>query len=102
MELPTMTPPPLADDANKMAEKIWDLEYKAYMARSTRLRTNCEKLFSLLLGQCTPAMKAKLESRATWEAMKDDYKVVDLLEAIREVTYKYEGHKNPYLSTHMA
>ena len=26
MELPTMTPQPLADDANKMAEKIWDLE----------------------------------------------------------------------------
>ena len=85
-----------------MATRIWDYEYKAYMDRTTTLRTNCEKLFSLLLGQCTPAMRSKLESREDWKAMKASYLVVNLLVALRDVTYKFEGHKNSYLSIHLA
>ena len=62
------------------------MEYKAYIVRSTHLRKTCEELFSLLLGKCNPAMKAELESQAEWEEIKDDYKDMRLLEAMREVT----------------
>ena len=71
------------------------------MTRVTLLRRNTEKLFSLLLGQCTPSMIAKLESRDDWFKMNSQYLVVDLLKALRDVTYKFEGHKYPYLSLHL-
>ena len=57
------------------------------MVHSIRLRKKCEKLLSLLLGQCNPTMKAKIESRMEWQIIKDDYKVVEIIEAIRDVTY---------------
>ena len=100
--LPVLAPPDLADGASTMDAKIWDYEFKAFMARKTTLRTNCEKLFSLLLGQSTPAMRSKLESRDDWKSIKSGYLVVSLLSALRDVTYKFEGHKNPYLSIHLA
>ena len=81
---------------------MWDYDYKEYKVRTARLRKNSENLFSIILGQCTPAMRAKLESRDGWKKMKEDYNTIDLLKAIRDITYKFKGHKNAYLSLHMA
>ena len=100
--MPSFPVPPLADGASKQEEKMWDYDYKEYKVRTARLRKNCENLFSIILGQCTPAMRAKLESQEAWKKMKEEYNTIDLLKALRDITYKFEGHKNAYLSLHMA
>ena len=70
------------------------------MQRTTVLRRNTEALFSLILGKCANIMQLKLESRDDWKKTESGYVVVNLLNALRDKTYKFEGHKNPYVSIH--
>jgi hypothetical protein len=43
-------------------KRIWEKEIDAYVRRKSKLTANCEKLYSLILGQCTEHMVSKLES----------------------------------------
>ena len=45
-------------------------------------------------------VKATVESRDDWKKMKSRYINVKFLNVIRDVTYKFESHKNPYMSIH--
>ena len=83
-----------------MEEKIWDTNYKQYLQQETLLRKNTEKLFSLLLGQCTPVMKSKIERRDDWKTTKSGYVVIGLMNDLSDVAYKFEGHKKTYMSLH--
>ena len=58
MNIPTFDLPEMKESVTTTDAKIWDFKYKAMMTRVTLLRRNTEKLFSLLLGQCTPSMLA--------------------------------------------
>ena len=78
------------------------MKYKQYLHLETLLRQNTKKLFSLMLRQCPPAMKSKIESQDDWKTMKSGYVVIDLMNALRDVTYKFEGNKNTYVSLHSA
>jgi hypothetical protein len=40
---------------------------------------NCRKLFSLMLGQCTDYLKAKLESLPVYASMKESFDVFTLI-----------------------
>jgi hypothetical protein len=41
-------------------KRIWDKDIDEYVRRKAKLTSNCEKLYSLVLGQCTDHMVAKL------------------------------------------
>ena len=83
-------------------KKLWEKRVDIALKKEQQLEDNIENLFSVVLGQCTPTMKAKLEGRADFDAMKTSFGVVDLFKAIRETTYKFEAHRNPYLSMYNA
>ena len=100
LNIPTHDISSLKESPTKMEDKIWDTEYKAYMQQTTLLRRNTEKLLSLILWKCTPAMKSKLESRDDWTVIKSGYIIVDLLNDLRDVAYKFEVRKNPCVSIH--
>jgi hypothetical protein len=51
-------------------KRIWEKEIDEYARRKVKLTANCEKLYSLILGQCTEHMVAKLESL-------DDFKEIE-------------------------
>ena len=65
-------------------------------------KTNNENLVFIILRQCTPVMRVKLESRNDWKTIKKDYNTIDLLKALCDITYKFEGHNNAYLLLQMA
>ena len=46
-------------------------------------------------------MRVKLERRDDWKKMKEQYNTIELIKALRDITYKFEGHTNAYLSLHM-
>ena len=47
-------------------------------------------------------MRVKLESRNDWKTIKKDYNTIELLKALCDITYKFEGHNNAYLLLQMA
>jgi hypothetical protein len=95
---PVVTVADYPDNGTPTEKKLWEKRVDIALKKEQQLEDNIENLFSVVLGQCTPTMKAKLEGRADFDAMKTSFDVVVLFKAIRETTYKFEAHRNPYLS----
>jgi hypothetical protein len=63
-------PTPLAAAADDINKRIWEKEIDEYIKRKSKLESNCRTLFSLIHGQCTEYLKAKLEALAGFPSMK--------------------------------
>ena len=82
--------------------KIWEKEIDEHVKRKIIYKENLRTLYSLVWGQCTDYMRAKLESLSNYEKLKTDCDSLGLLSAIQEVTFKFDGQKNFYHALHVA
>ena len=100
LKVPTQTEPNVKDNSSKTEEKIRDIKYKQYLQQETLPRQNTENLLSLILAQYTPGTNSKLNIQDNWKTMKSGYAVVELMNALYDVTYMLEGQNNTYVSLH--
>ena len=59
-------------------------------------------MFSVVLGQCSEAMMAKLESEKDYEKISEDSNVIKLFKLIRNVAYVYKSKRYTYLAVFSA
>jgi hypothetical protein len=83
----------LGDTADAIDKRIWEKEIDEYVKRKAKHGDNCRNLFSLILGQCTDYLKAKLESLASFPTMKEDFDVFQLIKAVKGATFLLEDSK---------
>jgi hypothetical protein len=83
-------------------KRIWEEEIDEYVRRKSKLTVNCEKLYSLILGQCAEHMVAKLESLDDFKEIERGLDVIKLMKAIKGVSYQFEGQKYQYEALHQA
>jgi hypothetical protein len=70
--------------------------------RDVRLTENCEKLYSLIVGQCTEYMTSKLEILLDYDLFNDAVDVVALIKAIEGLTYQFESQRYHSQALHKA
>ena len=97
------TPATGASDEEKQALKdAYKEEMKQFVARKGMLRTNLMKAYGIIWGQCTKALRAKLEARKNWNAgdvnSRIKYKPINLLKSIKEITHNHQDTKYPHES----
>jgi hypothetical protein len=90
-----VVPKPISLDATADAidKRIWEKEIDEYVKRKAKHGDNCRTLFSLILGQCTDYLKAKLESLASFPTMKEDFDVFQLIKDVKGTTFLLEDSK---------
>jgi hypothetical protein len=88
--------------ATATEKQIWEKEIDEYVRRKAKLTANCEKLYSLILGQCTEHMVAKLESLDDFKEIERGLDVIKLMKAIKGVSYQFEGQKYQDEALHKA
>ena len=92
MDFPVLTPPgppavlPGVENqaANTVAIETYKIELKRHNDRMEERRHNMERVFPLILGQCSTVIRDRIESRDDWAAMNGNHDVLALLRAIRE------------------
>ena len=77
---------------------IFSEDVKEYVKRRNVLSENVKKLYSVIWGQCSMPMRAKLGAIADFAATEDDKNSADLLREVKGISYEYDGHRNPYLA----
>ena len=95
-------PEDLPDDHTNTQELIWKKRVEEYVKRDIALTENLKTVYSLVWGQCTDILKAKLEALTVYTKIKKDYDVIGLLKQIKTITYKFEEHNYIYLSLYNA
>jgi hypothetical protein len=67
-----------------------------------KLNENCQKHYSLIWGQCTEYMRAKLEAVMGYDKMCTSLDVIRLINSIKGLTYKFEGQNYHPRALHRA
>ena len=64
------------------------------------LRSNMEKLYGLLWGQCSSALQATIKGISEYEDKSDDFNVIQLLTEIKKAISGIDLKVNPRLTLH--
>ena len=87
--------PIVLDDLEMM---ILSGEVKQHLIRARTYKDNCNKVYGLILGQCTRGVMNKLESEKSWDATSKKHDPIELLKLIKQVTLNYQDSKYTYKS----
>ena len=88
-------------EEQEVATMILQSEVRKFVDRKQKYTDNMSKAYALILGQCTKGLKTKLESRRDWESsIKNN--AINLLTALKEITYNYQDNKYPMESIYFA
>lgn len=66
----------------------WKKELDRYYKKVDKYEEDKAKVFIVIKGQCTLALKNKVEAQANYEDIEKDYNVVDLLKSIQAVVFE--------------
>lgn len=90
--------PEAPDDPEDVVDAaVFKEEVQEYGKRKRAFRDNSTKVYTVILGQCSEATKAKLEAREDWESINEEHQLVNLLKAVKSLLHnqlendRYEG-----------
>jgi hypothetical protein len=98
LNLPALVEPQLLDGtANAMVVEIWKMARHAYEKKSESRERNEQRIYALTLGQCSQALRNRMEAHQDWTDTDNDSNVVGLLTIIQicmtlRQTRKHEVH----------
>ena len=72
---------------------IFNKQLDNHFKRENSYRQNRATMSSVVFGQCTDAMRAKLEGDSRFEVIKDNSDVIELLKLIRDIAYDVEADR---------
>jgi len=81
---------------------MFSKDLDTFVKRESTYRQNKATLYSLIWGQCTEAMRAKLEAVDGFEDASTESDRIALLRLIQQATYEFESQRNPYLAVYTA
>jgi len=103
LTMPTFAPPAEPGENPSMTEKrIWEEKIKLHVKRDMTLEEGVQKLYSVVWGQCTDAMQARLEGIKDHAAVATSMNGIALLKEIKSVAFQFQNQKYQPVSLHMA
>ena len=90
------TDPP--DGSSETTKQIWQQEVKMmYCEQVKTYKQNKCALYSVIWGQCSEAMQAKIKSDKLYDDMREVDGSLMLIKMIKGIAYKFASQKNIYL-----
>ena len=100
MKIPTLEKPKAFDSmAGDVGKHIYKEDLKAYAKDNRVLTSSVKQLYSLVLGQCTESLRAKIQVKYYWEKMDNKSNSVDILKIITEMSFKVDTGRKKYMTT---
>ena len=98
INVPIPVAPVYADPTTPTAEEltltlIYRGKITTYLKRDANLDDNIQKAYSLILGQCSDLLQAKLKQQQDWATINDSQDSIRLLNLIRLITFRFEDQK---------
>ena len=85
---------------NTVAEnEITKIHARSALIKLIKYKENMEKLYSVIYGQCTDAMRQQLDTHANFESASDDNDSIALMMMIKQICFKYEAEKYDTLAS---
>ena len=73
--------------------------FRAYITEQVKYEQDMKKLYSVVHGQCTDAMKRKIQTQSGYQTVSDTSDSIGLMKIIKKICYNYQAEQYPPLST---
>jgi hypothetical protein len=101
LEKPTLTlPSDPPSTATKTESRIWEKEVDEHVRKKSYLKENLKTLYSLIWGQCTDVMRARIKALDKHNNMSNTGDPIALLKAIKALVYNFQSQKYRPLAIH--
>ena len=81
------------DESSRLQMRKWEKEVDEYVKKSYWIKEHVQSLFSLVWGQCSDAMRQKIESLGNYYELSSSSNGIDLLVTIRDAAFDYQSQK---------
>lgn len=89
-------------DTGRTCTRVWEKRVDEFVKRINYYEENCKILYSLLWGQCTDVLRAKLEALTSFKEISNEADPIRLLAEIKAIVFNFQGQKYQSLSIHEA
>ncbi|KAL3935506.1 MAG: hypothetical protein SGARI_002947, partial [Bacillariaceae sp.] len=87
-------PPGYGTEKVNAADKfVWEAELKDILRDRKELTRQIAQLYSLVVGQCSEPMVARIEAHPDYKKTSDDRNDIGLLRIVRSICYDFQDHK---------
>ena len=69
------------------------------MKRKPQIEVKIGKLYALVMGKCTKALKAKIRSLDTFKDTDENSDAIEIIKSIKSVAFNLEAHENIHVAT---
>ena len=89
--------PDYPKNGDEEQKAIWSKEYDQYVKKRERYADYKGKVFTTIIGQCTKAMRNRVEAAENFETAEDDSDVIILLMIIKDLAFNASDLKYPHM-----
>jgi hypothetical protein len=73
---------------------MWERRVDEFVKREDKLKENCQSAYSLIIGQCTEYLRAKLAATAGYQDMETKSDLIKLIKTIKGLSFQFEGQQS--------
>jgi hypothetical protein len=96
MALRPLEEPAPPTDPNQVVEfELWKMARRTYEKQAEARRRNSSRVYALILGQCSQALRNHMEANEEWERINDESNVMDLLHLIQGCMTQRQTRQKP-------
>jgi hypothetical protein len=88
--------------ASETEKRKWTKRVDTMVCREDRFDEDLKKVCSLIWGQCTELLRAKLQAKDGCDQMKAEHDTIELLKSIKACVFKFSAQKKAAHSLHEA
>ena len=96
--------PTITDEEEKVKSKVYVFQKKMdlYLKREHQFNQNKKRIFTILLGQCTPSLLTSVKSSENWTTKNEEKDPIWLMNRLKKLTVGIDDFQNELVSAHDA
>jgi hypothetical protein len=99
MRLPALTKPATPVDGTPINFELWKMARRTFEKQTEARRRNSSRVYALIIGQCSQALRNRMEASERWSGINKDSDVMALLQFIKNCMIQRQTRQKSTQST---
>jgi uncharacterized membrane protein YgcG len=95
MDLPPIVEPSPPADGSPISFELWKMARRTFEKQTEARRRNSSRVYALVLGQCSQALRNRMEAHENWARINEQSGVMELLQLIQTCMIQRQTRQKP-------
>jgi type II secretory pathway pseudopilin PulG len=95
MSLPPIVEPAAPEDGSPINFELWKMARRTFEKQTEARRRNSSRVYALVIGQCSQALRNRIEAHERWGRVNEQSDVMELLQLIQTCMIQRQTRQKP-------